>query len=132
MSFSTDSASLPAMPSIAFVLPLLPGKTDDDRDAMTSCGEGSRRNAFAASRLRHGISREAVWIQHTPAGDIALVYLEADDLAEAFSGVATSDEPFDRWFREHVRDVHGIALEDGLTPSEQILDFHSPVAAPSR
>jgi hypothetical protein len=120
------------MPSVAFVLPLLPGKADDDREAMTSCGEGTRREAFAASRRRHGVNREAVWIQHTPAGDVAVVYLEADDLGAAFAGVATSGEPFDRWFREHVRDVHGIALEDGLAPPEQILDFRSPVTAPSR
>jgi len=48
------------------------------------------------SRRAHaGIIREAVWIQPGPGGDIAVVYLEADDLATAFTIVGTSAEPFD-------------------------------------
>lgn len=50
---------------------------------------------------------------------------EADDLDATFKTVATSDEPFDRWFRDHVRRVHGIALEDGFAPPEPILDFRT-------
>ena len=36
---------------------------------------------------------------------------------------ATSPEPFDRWFRDHVRQVHGVALEEGITTPELVLDF---------
>jgi hypothetical protein len=111
------------MPALGFVLPLLPGKIDDDREAMTSCWRGHRKEAFEASRERHGITREAVWIQPTPNGDVAVLYVEADDLAAMFKGLATSDEPFDRWFRAYVRDVHGVALEDEFPPPEQVLDF---------
>lgn len=114
------------MSAVAFVLPLLPGKTEDDREAMRSCWHGQRKEAFEASRRRHGITREAVWIQGTPAGDVVVVYMEADNLTSAFQGTATSDEPFDVWFREHVRDVHGVDLEEGFPPPEQILDFHPP------
>ena len=56
-------------------------------------------------------------------GDVAVVYMEADDLAAAFNALGTSDHPFDRWFRDSVRDVHGINLEDGFPPPEQLLDF---------
>jgi hypothetical protein len=49
--------------------------------------------------------------------------MEADDLQAAFALIGSSDEPFDRWFRDHVKDVHGIALEEGFPPPEQILDF---------
>jgi hypothetical protein len=49
-----------------------------------------------ASRKRHGIIREAVWIQRTPGGDDVVVYMEVKDLEAAFKGVATSEEPFDR------------------------------------
>jgi hypothetical protein len=92
---------------------------------MRSCSQGDRKEAFQASRERHGITREAVWIQETPDGDVAVVYLEADDLEAAFQGVGSSDERFDVWFREHVRDVHGIELEQGFSPPEQVLDFAS-------
>ena len=111
------------MPAVGFVLPVLPGKADVDRAAMTSCWRGERTAAHQDARRRAGITREAVWIQSTPDGDMAVVYIEADDLEAAFKTVATSDEPFDRWFRDHVRDVHGIALEQGFAPPEQILDF---------
>lgn len=111
------------MPAIGFVLPLLPGKTDVDRAAMVSCWHGERRAAYEDARRRAGITREAVWIQPGPTGDVVVVYMEADDLEAAFKTVASSEEPFDRWFRDHVREVHGIALEDGFAPPEQILDF---------
>lgn len=111
------------MPALGFVLPILPGKTDDDREAMASCWRGHRQDAFEASRQRLGVSREAVWIQPTPAGDVAVVYVEAEDLPGVFEGLATSQEPFDRWFRAYVREVHGVAFEDEMPPPEQVLDF---------
>jgi len=116
------------MTALGFVLPILAGKTDDDREAMTSCWRGHRQEAFEASRQRLGITREAVWIQSTPAGDVAVVYVEAEDLPTAFKGLATSQEPFDRWFRAYVREVHGVSLEDGMPPPEQVLDFGNEAA----
>lgn len=113
------------MQPLAFVVPVLPGKTDTDRSAMNSCWHGERKAEHNASRERLGITREAVWIQKTPAGDVAIVYLEAHDLEAALKGMGTSEEPFDRWFREYVRDVHGIGLEEGFPPPEQVLDFRS-------
>jgi hypothetical protein len=32
-------------------------------------------------------------------------------------------DPFDGWFRESVKDVHGLDLAVGFPPPEQILDF---------
>ena len=100
-------------------------KTDEDREAIRSCTQGERKAAFQASRARHGITREAVWIQSTPGGDLAVVSIEAHDLQKAFAGLGSSQDPFDVWFRELVRDVHGINLEDGFPPPEQIMDFQS-------
>jgi hypothetical protein len=113
------------MQTIGFIAPLLPGKTETDRAAMISCWRGDRQEAYAASRRRLGITREAVFIQDTPAGDVAVVYLEADDVEAAFKGMATSDDPFDQWFRDHLRDVHGFNIEDGFPPPEQVMDFRS-------
>lgn len=111
------------MQTIGFIAPLLPGKTETDRAAMISCWRGDRRQAYEESRRRLGITREAVYIQPTPNGDVAVVYLEADDVAAAMKGVATSDDPFDRWFRDHVREVHGLNLEEGFPPPEQVMDY---------
>ncbi|MFZ0180992.1 MAG: hypothetical protein WAL84_14145 [Candidatus Dormiibacterota bacterium] len=111
------------MQSVAFAAPMLPGMTETDRAAMASCAHGERQADFEASRRRHGITREAVWIQQTPAGDVAVVYLEADDLQAAFQGLGSSQEPFDVWFRENVRDVHGIDLAQAMPPPDQTLDY---------
>ncbi|HCU94324.1 MAG TPA: hypothetical protein DHU96_17050 [Actinobacteria bacterium] len=116
------------MPMIGFVAPLLPGMTDADRDAMTSCWKGERKAAYEDARRRAGITREAAWIQSTPMGDLAVVYMEADDLGAALATIGGSSEPFDRWFRDHVRQVHGIRLEEGFPPPELILDFRADAA----
>jgi hypothetical protein len=113
------------MPSIGFSAPVLPGKTETNRAAMISCWRGERRDAYHASRQRLGITREAVFIQQTPNADVAVVYWEADDLDAAFKGMATSEDPFDRWFRDYLRDVHGINAEDGFPPPEQVMDYRA-------
>jgi hypothetical protein len=113
------------MPTIGFIAPLLPGKTETDRAAMTSCWRGERKAAYETSRKRLGITREAVFIQPTPNGDVAVIYWEADDVDAALIGMATSQDPFDMWFRDHVREVHGLNIEDGFPPPEQVMDFRA-------
>jgi hypothetical protein len=113
------------MPTIAFAAPLLPGTTELDREVMTSFQTGDRKTDYEEARRRAGITRETVWIQTTPAGDMAIIYLEADDLDAAFTSLGKSDQPFDRWFRDHVQQVHGFSLADDFHTPEQVLDFHS-------
>ena len=113
------------MQTIGFIAPLLPGKTETDRAAMISCWRGERRQDYEASRRRLGIAREAVFIQPTPNGDVAVVYWEAADIEAALNGVASSDDPFDAWFRDHVREVHGMNVEDGFPPPEQVMDYRA-------
>ena len=109
--------------TICFTLPLLPGTTDADRDEMLACWHGDRAAEHRASRARYGVTREATWIQPTPSGDVAIVLLESDDLAASLFGIATSNEPFDAWFRAHVKTVHGVDLAGGMQLPEQILDY---------
>ena len=115
------------MEAIGFAIPILPGKTEGDRAAMASCAHGDRKEAYEDARRRAGITREAVFIQSGPAGDVAVVYLEGDDVAKAMEVIATSDEPFDRWFRDQVRDAHGVSLEDGFPPPELVVDFRAEI-----
>jgi hypothetical protein len=111
------------MQTIAFASPILPGKTHADREAIESCARGDRQAEHQASRKRAGIERESVWIQSTPGGDVAVVLIEAPDIQAAMGSLATSQDPFDRWFREHIKDVHGMDLAEGFPPPERVLDF---------
>lgn len=111
--------------SIAFTVPLLPEMTEIDRSTMRSCWHGDRSADHKESRRRLGITRESVWVQPTSEGDVAVVLLEAEDLGTALAGLGSSDLPFDEWFRDHCRLVHGIDLAAGFPPPEQILDFRA-------
>lgn len=109
------------MNSVAFAAPILPGKLDAWREAMSKCQAGNPE--YEQSRKQMGIERETCWLQQTPAGDVGVVYLEAADLETMFRGFATSQDPFDRWFRDAIEDVHGFDLADPGTPPELMVDF---------
>ena len=111
------------MPAIAFATRLRPGRADLARLALESCWRGSRREAYEDARRRAGITKESVWLLPTAEGALALVYLEADDIARALAVLGRSQEPFDRWFREQLHDVHGVALVEGFARPVPALDF---------
>lgn len=103
--------------------PLPSGKADMFRTALASCWVGARAEAHKDARRRAGIVREAFWIEAMPGGDVAVMYLEADDLAVACTILGTSPEPFDRWFRDAVLTVLGIGVDGRLATPELLLDF---------
>ena len=109
------------MPAIGFVAPILPGKVEEHRHLAEEI-MSSRRAEYQESRKRLGIHRESAWHQETPDGTVAVVYIEADDPGAAMAGMASSEEPFDRWFRERVSDIHGLDLTQPPPPPVQILD----------
>lgn len=121
----TTTPTTPATQTVCLAVPLLPGTTSADREAMLSCWHGERADEHAASRRRHGIARESVWIQSSPESDVAVVLIESPDIATAMLGLATSQTPFDAWFRDHLRTVHGLDLADGMAMPDQILDYRS-------
>jgi len=104
------------MASLASAFPILPGKEEQWQHFSQEMA-GPRRSEYEASRKRLGITREVAYRQHTPQGDLSVVYFEAQSIPEVFGGFATSQEPFDVWFREQVLEIHG-------------LDFTQPPAGP--
>ena len=112
------------MAVLAMVLPLLPGKTAEWRQRMAELA-GPRRPEFAAARRRQGVTRERIWLQASPAGDLEILYLEVDDPARAFQAIAASQEPFDVWFRGFAREHYGLDLTQPMTGPlpELILDW---------
>lgn len=110
------------MATFVFVMPVLPGKEEADRTTLEGLSvPGPDRDAYLAARRAAGLTREAVWHQKTPMGTFALVLLEADDIQEAFGRMVTSDHPFDQNFREFVRDVHGVDLQNDPPPDVALI-----------
>jgi len=95
------------MATVAFVAPVLPGGAEALRD-LAAAVTGPRRAEHEAFHRRAGISRENWYLQQTPQGEMTIVYLESGDLPGAFQTLANSDHPYDRWFKEQAKSVHGI------------------------
>jgi len=101
------------MASVASAFPILPGKTAAWKQ-FTQELAGGRRQEFEASRRRLGTRTERAYLQSTPQGDMAVVYIEADDVAGVLQGMGSSQDPFDVWFREQVMDIHGLDLSQPM------------------
>ena len=97
------------MAATGFVVPVLPGKEQDDLDWMAEL-TGPRQDQYESTWKSLGVTRHQVWHQETLDGTLAIVVVEADDVAAAMAGIASSDDEFSRWFRGRVKDVHGIDL----------------------
>ena len=73
---------------------------------------GPRREEYAESRRRLGISAESIWLApRRSGGGVAVVYLETQDpgwaLDRALRELAASDDPFDSWYRTQMRELFG-------------------------
>lgn len=60
-------------------------------------------------------------------GDFMLIWFETDDVEKVFTILATSTEPFDKWFREICLDTNGIDLAVPLEgpPPEFVGDWRA-------
>lgn len=112
------------MESLSWFAPILPGKLDEWKSLIEEI-QGPRQEEFRRSRERMGVTREVLSHAQTPQGDFIAVFHEADDLARAFQSVATSDHPFDEWFRAKIMEIHGISAEmlQGPPPATVIFDY---------
>ena len=77
------------MPALGFVVPVLPGKEQADLDWMEEM-TGPRREEYEAAWKQLGVTRHTVWHQQTPAGTVAVVHMEADDIPRAMQGITSS------------------------------------------
>ncbi len=97
------------MSSIVLAIPIVTGKLEAWR---RFCQElsGSRLQNYVRSRRRLGITRERMELIETPFGSKAVNTIEAGDIGSVFAQIATSDDPFDHWYRERLYELHGISL----------------------
>jgi hypothetical protein len=112
------------MASYSFAMPILPGKTEVVRHLVAEVA-GPRRSEMEEFQQRVGITKQEVWLQKTPSGDMSVVYLEAGDPGRLFQELASSDKPFDRWYAQQLKEIHGIDLSQPLPPNELIIEWHA-------
>ena len=114
--------------SLAFAFPLKAGKTEEWR-AWVSEILGPRRGEYEAFRRRVGISTQRAYLQHTPQGDQAIIYMEGDDLKLTFQHLRTGQDPFTVWVRQRTQDLFdGVDLTQISPASLSQFVFEGPSA----
>lgn len=103
------------MTAFCGAFPILPGKTEAGREFAKTC-VGPKRAEFAEALKRRGTTKESWFLQKTPQGDLIIVYFEANDVEKTFEVLAKSKAPFDVWFKQQVKSVTGLDMEQ--PPSE--------------
>ena len=91
----------------AMMLPVLPG-IKDTLSAFTTALMGERKPEMDLAQAT--VTKETWHLIETPMGDFCIVYFEAPDPMAVLTGLATSEEPFDVWFRDRVQEITGIDI----------------------
>jgi hypothetical protein len=112
------------MECITWFAPILPGKLDAWKMINEEI-KGPRREEHDRSRKRIGMTREVASLMQTPQGDFVCLFHEAENLAKAFHTLATSDDPYDIWFRNRLMELHGLTPEmmQAPLPAKVFLDY---------
>src|SRR6266852_3022381 len=87
---------------------------------------GSRRNQFAASCKRGGITQVQVRLVQTLHSEFLLMTLHAQEPRQTLLELATSARPFDRWLREQLKVLLGWTLKEALPDQQHDLIFSWP------
>ena len=97
------------MPGIVLTFPIVAGKVEAWR---RFCQElsGSRQQLYETSRRRLGMTRERLVLVEAAFGATAVTTFEAPDVGWVLGQIITSDLPFDCWYREQLRELHGVDL----------------------
>lgn len=101
------------MATIAMAVPIIPKKLSSWRKTIEEL-RGPRRKDFDAARRRQGCTWEKAWLQETPQGPLEILVLECDNPGALFQEVATSEEPFDVWFRQFALEHLGLDLSQPM------------------
>lgn len=117
-----------SMASLAFVFPLRAGKTEEWRAWIREI-LGPRRSEYEAFSRKHGLGAQRAYLQYTPQGDHAIIYLEGEDLQRTFQHLRTAQDPFAVWVRQRAKDLFdGVDVTQTEPGSLSQLVFDGPSA----
>ncbi len=96
------------MPLVVRAFPILPGMEDQIHEFAAEMA-GARRSEASAFYRSFGVTRESWHLQHTEHGAWVIGITEiTEDLDATAQAYATSQRPFDRWFKDQVQQISGI------------------------
>jgi len=112
------------MKPIAIVFPVLPGKTEKAREFFKSF-KTKHAKELAAAEKRSKVTKEAMFLQTTPRGDIIIDYFECANPQKVAEDLAKSKDKFSVWMKNEIKDFTGIDMNvvSGAPLPEQLLLF---------
>jgi hypothetical protein len=115
------------MDHICLAIPVTAGKSSAARTFMQQL-DGDRRAEYDASERRLGITKEVWFLAPAPAGDQLIGYMESADFGRALTLFVGSRDPFDLWFKEQMRVVTGVDLNNppaNMAPAELLSTYEA-------
>ena len=119
------------MPLIVRAFPVLRGKEEDVRRLAAEMA-GPRREEAREFYRSFGVVRESWHYQETPHGPMVIGVTEVNgDVSSIAQEYAESSRPFDRWFKDQVKNLSGIDpdIQPLGPPSEVIFDTQGETAS---
>ncbi len=107
--------------------PVIPGKEQRLHETIRYIRE--HKAEHEKSRSAAGITMERVYSMQTPQGTLVVAYIEGqNDLMKTNEILARSDLPFDKWFRDSLKEIHGIDVSQPPQgrPAEILFDWVDP------
>jgi Family of unknown function (DUF6176) len=109
----------------AFTAPIQPGKTEEFRQFVADLG-GSKKRDYETARENAGFHRETIFLQTTPKGEMVVVVQEAENAQKAWESLAGMKDPFNMWFFQRLKDIHGIDVVGSDVPRNEVLLDYRP------
>jgi hypothetical protein len=112
---------------LAMAVPLITNKVEAWKAWIREC-MGPRREEFDEFNERMGLTIHRVWLEQSPQGPLVVVVLDGPGAKDFMQKIAKSKESFDRWFREHISEYHGIDFSkpNAVQPPELLMDYYVP------
>ncbi len=92
------------MVATLYVMPVRSGRDEEFRGFVAELMT-SRRGEWAESHRRRGVTRQVVFVGSDGRRDLAMVYSESADPEQAFTSIASSSHPFDRWLAARMSEL---------------------------
>ena len=114
------------MTSFAVAVPILPGKTEEWRRFIAEV-TGPRRSETEEYHRRFGFTKANWFLQQTPRGDIAIIYVEGNDPEYSFQKWRESDHLYDLWFKQQLGPFYGLDFNQPFpgTPPKQLFEWQA-------
>jgi hypothetical protein len=99
----------------AFAVPIPPDKLEAVRRLIEESLD-ARKSEYDDLQRRSGVTEESYWLQHDPELGDLLIVVSSSDQTDFMEIMANPKTPFDRWYRDQLRDIFGF---DPAQPAEE-------------